>query len=132
MDCVTREEQERVADGWAAEAKSVYASNGHIEMPELGEEPYFGPMVKRYLKLVTEKSPPEWALNHQEMITSGVFYRNKSAGIEIRGMQEYYELALRGLDGDEFGRRLNDCVKKEYPELYTELEEKTEKEPPPN
>jgi hypothetical protein len=111
MDYVPREEQERVADGWAGEAKTFYASQGYTEMPQLSEEPYFGPLVNKYLKLVTKNSPPDWALNQQEMIDAGIFYRNNEAGIEICSMKEYYELSLRGLDGDELGRRLNDCHK---------------------
>jgi len=118
MDVVPREEQERTAGQWAAEAKTYLARQGHAEMPELSEEPYFGPMVKNFLEKVVENDSPEWARKQRDMIDAGIFYRNINAGIEIFSMQEFYELSYRGLDGDDYGRKLNDCLRKE-----NELEE---------
>jgi hypothetical protein len=115
-----REEQERIADQWASEAKTYFARQGQAEMPELTEEPYFGPLVTKFLKQVTEHTPTEWAQEQQEMTNAGVFYRNKQAGIEIRStMEEFYEHSYQGLNQDEFGLRLNACLKRE-----NELEEK--------
>ena len=56
-------------------------------MPELTEEPYFGPLLTKFLKQVTEHHPIEWAQVQQDMTNAGVFYRNKQAGIEIRTME---------------------------------------------
>ena len=111
MDTVPRAEQERVADQWAAEAKTYFARQEQAEMPELSEEPYFGPLVNKYLERFALDNTPEWIQNQREMITAGIFYRNKTAGIEIYSMQEFYESSYRGLDGDEFGRRLNAGLK---------------------
>jgi len=108
-----REKQERIADQWASGAKTYFARQGQAEMPELTEEPYFGPLLTKFLKQVTEHHPTEWAQEQQEMIKAGVFYRNKQIGIEIRTMEEFYEHSFQGLDQDEFGQRLNACLASE-------------------
>ena len=123
LDRITRDEQEHIADRWAAEGKTFFACRELAEMPDLSEEPYFGPLLNGYLKRITTNSPPQWALIQQEMIGAGIFYRNQAAGIEIRSMKEFYELSLKGVEGDEIGRRLNACHKREC-----ELEEQTWKQ----
>ena len=119
MDRVPREEQERIADQWASEAKTFFARQGQTEMPELSAEPYFGPLVNKFIDRFTGNQMPEWLLAQQELINAGIFYRDKDAGIEIHTMQEFYEHSYRGLDGDEFGKRLNTCI-----ELEQEREKK--------
>ena len=119
MDSVPRDEQERIADQWAAEAKTYFARQGQCEMPELSEEPFFGPLVNQFIRKVCDDESPKWVQEQQEMIDTGTFYRNKEAGIEINTMQELYEHSYQGLEQDEFGRRLNACLKRAH-----ELEKK--------
>ena len=114
-----QENQERIADQWASEAKTYFARQGKAEMSELTEEPYFGPLVTKFLKQAAERHPTEWAQEQQKMNNAGIFYRNKQAGIEIHTMEEFYVHSFQGLDQDEFGLRLNACLKRER-----ELEEK--------
>jgi hypothetical protein len=123
-----REEQERVADQWAAEAKTYFARNGHAEMPALSEEPYFGPLVIQFMDRVMEQDPPEWARKQRKMLEAGLYYLNNEAGFEIRNMQEFYELSYQGLNQAGVGRQLNDCMKKEYQleEQIWQQEEKNE------
>ena len=119
MESVPSEEQERIADQWSSEAKTYFARQGNSEIPELSEEPYFGPLVTQFMQKVTEYDPPVWVQEQQEMINTGIYYRNKESGIEIPTMQEFYEHSYQGLQNDEFGQRLNACLKRE-----NELEEK--------
>jgi hypothetical protein len=113
MDYLPWQEQERTADRWAAETKSIYARKGQTEMPSVGKEPYFGPLLTKFIFTITENHPPEWAQNQHKMIYTGIFYCDKRAGIEIHSMQEFYELSHQGLYGDEFGCHLNAVRKKE-------------------
>jgi hypothetical protein len=88
-------------------------------MPKLTEEPYFGPLVTKFLEQATEGHQAEWVQEQQEMIKADFYYRNKDAGIEISTMQEFYEHSYQGLHNDEFGQHLNTCLKRE-----NKLEEK--------
>jgi hypothetical protein len=118
MDYVPREEQERIADQWTSEAKTYFARQGNSEMPELSAEPYFGPLVTKFLDQVIEIDQPEWALDQHKIINAGIFYRNKDVGIEIYSMQVFYEHSYQGLTGNEYGKRLNACL-----QTANELEE---------
>jgi hypothetical protein len=123
-----REEQECIADQWAAEAKTYFARNGHAEMPALSEDPYFGSLVTKFMDRVMAQDPPEWARKQKKMLEAGLYYLNYEAGFEIRNMQAFYELSYQGLNQVGEGRRLNDCMKKEYQleEQIWQQEEKNE------
>lgn len=114
-----------IADGWAKETKTFIAQRENIEPPKLTEDPYFGPRIIKYINRIVAGGKHPGAKQQRKMMVDGVYYCNPQAGFEIKTMKEFYELSFRGLNGDETGHRLNECVKKGM-ELEAEAFQKEE------
>ena len=123
----SRDEQEAIADQWAAEAVTSFARKTLLEPPPLAEDPYFGPLITRYVEQ-SAAAGAAWAGDQKVMLARGLFYRNAAAAMEVATVREYHELSLSGQDGDEAGQRLNECILMEQSMLQKafELEERCE------
>jgi hypothetical protein len=85
-------------------------------MPAHTDEPYFGPLMAEFLDRAVEKDPSNWAAQQKDMLAKGTYYRNDGEKIEIKSMQEFYELSYQGLEEEGFGSFLNYLVGQELRE----------------
>jgi hypothetical protein len=111
-----RDQQEAVAEQWASEARTWFSREGYCEMPAHTDEPYFGPLMAEFLDRAVEKDPSNWAAQQKDMLAKGTYYRNDGEKIEIKSMQEFYELSYQGLEEEGFGSFLNYLVGQELRE----------------
>jgi hypothetical protein len=115
------DEQECIANQWASEAITFYASRGHFEPPPLTEEPFFGQLLTRYLDNGLN-SGAHWAEAQRYMLEHGLIYRNAVAGIEISKEKDFHTLSLAGQEGDVTGQRLNEFVHQEQMAMQAAFE----------
>jgi hypothetical protein len=111
-----RDQQEAVAEQWASEARTWFAREGHCEMPAHTDEPYFGKLMVEFLDRAVAKDSSGWAAKQKDMLAKGTYYRNDEEDIEIKSMQEFYELSYQGLEEEGFGSFLNYFVGQELRE----------------
>jgi hypothetical protein len=121
----SREVQESIADQWASEALTFFATKGQAEPPPLVDEPYFGPLITRYLDHAI-KDGAHWAAEQKAMLDRGLIYRNAAEGVEIKKVKDQYRLSLAGQGGDEHGMRLNECLMREH-EMMREAYDREER-----
>jgi len=110
---------EDIARGWSQEMKTILATRESIEPPDLFEDPFFGPLIIKYMNTVLSSGKYSWGEHQRSMLINGTYYYNLQEGIKIKTIKEFYTLSVQGLEKKGKGRRLNECVLREI-----ELEKK--------
>jgi tetratricopeptide (TPR) repeat protein len=88
---------------WAQNMVVALGRYGDIEPPDVNEDPFYGPRIKKFL----EENHQSSRFQHQ-LFNAGVVYRNETVEAEIKDLKTYYAV----LAGDDCGIYQQEALQK--------------------